>query len=125
MECFQVESQIKCSDITEESTPNISEKGKVAKRKFTLSDLNRLTFQLEEVEQTLDVETCTPEQFNAFASEMADVEDVDVKVWPLEVRRDFVNDLWDYCLTNSYEFPLTDAEDKPASEEERTADATT
>lgn len=109
-------SQTKCSDTTSENTQNTSEKGKQAKRKFTLSDLNRLTFQLEEAGQTLDVETCTPEQFNAFASEMADVEDVDVKVWPLEVRRDFVNDLWEYCLTNSYEFPLTEIEDKSASE---------
>lgn len=112
-----MESQIKCNDTTEENTLSTSAKGKGARR-FKLTDLNRLTFQLEGLEQTLDVETCSPSQFNAFAAEMAEVEDVDVKVWPLEVRRDLINDLWDFCLTNGYEFPLMEVpeeEDKPAS----------
>ncbi len=104
-------SHNKCNDTTEGSTRSTSAKAKKA-RKYKLIDLHRLTFRLEGVEQTLDVETCTPEQFNAFASEMADVEDVDVKVWPLEVRRDLVNDLWDFCLTNGYEFPLTEVPEK-------------
>jgi len=77
-----------------------------------------LTFQLEGQEQALDVETCTPEQFNAWASEVAEVEDVDSDVWPLEVRRDLINELWDFCVTNSFEFPLTEVEDKQASEGE-------
>ena len=102
-------SQIKCNDTTNVTTLNTSGK---AKRKFVLLDMHRLTFQLEGHEQPFDVETCTPEQFNAFASEMADVEDVDVNVWPLEVRRDFVNDLWDFCLTNEYEFPLTEVKEE-------------
>ena len=75
-----------------------------------------MIFQLEGQEQTLDVETATPEQFNAFASEVADVEDVDVNVWPLEVRRDFVNNLWDFCLTEGYDFPLTEVADEAAQE---------
>ena len=75
-----------------------------------------MTFQLEGQEQAFDVETATPEQFNAWASEMADVEDVNVNVWPLEVRRDFINDLWKFCQSNEYEFPLTEVEDKPASD---------
>ena len=79
-------------------------------------DLHRLTFNLEGLEQTCDVETATAEQFNAFASEMADVEDVDVTVWPLEVRRDFVNNLWDFCLTESFDFPLTEVADEAAQE---------
>jgi hypothetical protein len=111
-----MESQTKCNDTTSENTPRTLEKGSQAKRKYTLSDLNRLTFQLEGVEQTLDVETCTPEQFNVFISEMVEVEDVDVNVWPLEVRRDLVNDLYDFCLTNGYEFPLTDVKVEAAPE---------
>jgi len=109
-------SQIKCSDTTNENTQSTSGKGRGVERKFKLTDLNRLTFQLEGVEQTLDVETCTPEQFNAFASEVAEVEDVDVNVWPLEVRRDLVNDLWDFCLTAGYNFPLTEIKVEVASE---------
>ena len=79
-------------------------------------DLHRLTFQLEGLEQTFDAETCTPEQFNAFAAEMADVEDVDVNVWPLEVRRDFINTLWQFCLTENFDFPLTEVPDEAAQE---------
>ncbi len=110
-------SQTKCNDTTSENTLNTSGKGRV-ERKFKLTDLNRLTFQLEGQEQALDVETCTPEQFNAWVTEMADVEDVDVNVWPLEVRRDLINDLWDFCQSNEYEFPLTEVEDKQALEGE-------
>ena len=81
-------------------------------------DLHRLTFQLEGVERAFDVEHATPEQFNAFAASVADVEDVDVKVWPLEVRRDFINTLWQFCLTEGFDFPLTEVADEAASEAE-------
>lgn len=110
-------SQNKCDATTSENTLSTSGKARVEK-KFKLLDLHRLTFQLEGQEPVLNVETATPEQFNAFASEMADIEDVDVKVWPLEVRRDFVNHLWNYCLTEGYDFPLMEVEDKPAQEGE-------
>lgn len=110
-------SHNKCNDTTEGNTLNTSGKAKKAKR-YKLLDLHRLTFQLEEQEQAFDVETATPEQFNAWVSEMADVEDVDVNVWPLEVRRDLINDLWNFCQENEYEFPLTEIEDKQASEGE-------
>jgi hypothetical protein len=110
-----MESQTRCNDITSESIQNTSGKAKV-ERKFKLVDLNRLTFQLEGQEQVFDVESCTPEQFNAWAVEMADVEDVDVNVWPLETRRDLINDLWNFCQENGYEFPLTEIEDKSAPE---------
>ncbi len=110
-----MESQTKCNDTTSGNIQNTS--GKAAKKaipaKFRLLDLHRLTFQLEEQEQTLNVETCTPEQFNAFASEVADVEDVDVNVWPLEVRRDFVNNLWKFCEAEGFDFPLTEIADEP------------
>jgi hypothetical protein len=110
-------SQTKCDVTTDGNIPNTSVKEKQAKtKKFSLLDLHRLTFNLEGVEQTLNVETASPSQFNVFASEMADVEDVDVNVWPLEVRRDFVNDLWNFCLTNEYEFPLTEVVSEDASE---------
>ena len=109
-----MESQTKCNATTSANTPNTSGKGR-GERKFKLTDLNRLTFQLEGHEQTFDVETATPEQFNAWVVEMADVEDVDVNVWPLEVRRDLINDLWEFCQSNEYEFPLTEIEDKPAT----------
>jgi hypothetical protein len=70
------------------------------------------------VEQAINVEEATPEQFNVFASEYADVEDVDVKVWPLEVRRDLINELWDFCLTEDYDFPLTEIPNEAATEAE-------
>lgn len=108
-------SQTKCDDTTGGNTRNTSAKPAKAKR-FNLMDLRRLTFNLEGQEQTFDVETATPEQFNAFASEVADVEDVDINVWPLEVRRDFVNNLWDFCLTEGYDFPLTEVVDEVAQE---------
>lgn len=106
-------SQPKCNDITGVSIQNTSGK---AKRKYVLLDMHRLTFQLEGVEQATDVETATAEQFNAFASAMADVEDVDVNVWPLEVRRDLINDLWDFCLAEGYDFPLTEVPAEAAQE---------
>lgn len=111
-------SQNKCDDTTDGNIQNTS--GKHAKRgvpaKYQLLDLSRLTFNLEGVEQAINVETATPEQFNAFASEVADVEDVDVTVWPLEVRRDFVNNLWEFCLAEGFEFPLTEVPDEAALE---------
>jgi hypothetical protein len=85
-------------------------------KKFSLADLRRLTFQFEGIDQVFDVETATPEQFNAWATEMADVEDVNVTVWPLEVRRDLINELWAFCQSNGFEFPLTEVEDKSASD---------
>lgn len=113
-------SQNKCDDTTGGNIQNTL--GKRAKKetqaRFQLLDLHRLTFQLEGLEQTFDVETATPEQFNAFASAMADVEDVDITVWPLEVRRDFVNNLWQFCLTEGFDFPLTEVADEAAQDAE-------
>jgi hypothetical protein len=110
-------SQNKCDDTTGGNTQNTSEKPGKAKR-FSLMDLHRLTFNLEGLEQVFDVETATPEQFNAFASEVADVEDVDVNVWPLEVRRDFVNTLWWFCELEGYDFPLTEVAEEAATQAE-------
>src|SRR5260221_10504957 len=115
-----MESQTKCNDTTGESIQNTS--AKVAKRgvpaKYQLLDLHRLTFRLEGMEQAFDVETCTAEQFNAFAEAVSDVEDVDTSVWPLEVRRDLVNEVWDFCVNESFEFPLTETPAEAASEAE-------
>jgi hypothetical protein len=111
-------SQTKCDDTTGGNTPNTSGKG--AKRgvpaKYQLLDLHRLTFQLDGVEQAIDCETATPEQFHAFAEAFADVEDVDVTVWPLEVRRDLINELYEFCLTEGYDFPLTEVAEEAATE---------
>ncbi len=112
-------SQNKCDDTTDGNIQNTS--AKVAKKgtpvKYRLLDLHRLTFQLEGLEQTFDAETCTPEEFNAFAEAVAeDFENVDREVWPLEVRRDLINELWDFCLTEDFDFPLTEVADEAASE---------
>ena len=109
-----MESVAKCNDTTGANIPNTSGKG--AKGKYTLLDLHRLTFRLEGVEQVCDAETCTPEQFHAFAEAFAEVEDVDTTIWPLEVRRDLINELWEYCLTEGYDFPLTEVADEAAQE---------
>ena len=101
-----MKSQIKCNDTTSANIPNTS--GNRAKGKYTLSDLHRLTLNLEGVEETLNVEECTAEQFNLFAQAVAEVEDVDVSVWPLEERRNLVNELWHFCQAENFEFPLND-----------------
>ncbi len=130
-----MKSQIKCNDTTEGNTQNTSEKGEAAnvrystRGKYTLSDLHRLTFNLEGIEETLNVEECTPEQFNIFAQAVADVEDVDVSIWPLEERRNLVNELWDFCQAENFEFPLTDSDVEesvptaPLTQKEETHDA--
>jgi hypothetical protein len=109
-----VKSQIKCNDTTNENIPNTSAVEANARYstrgKYTLSDLHRLTFNLDGVGETLNVEECSAEQFNAFAQAVADVEDVDVSVWPLEERRNLVNELWDFCQAENFEFPLTDSD---------------
>lgn len=111
-----MESQTKCSDTTGANIQNTS--GKRAKKetraKFTLLDLHRLTFRLDE--QATDAETATPEQFNVFAQAFADVENVDTNVWPLEDRRDLINDLWEFCLTEGFDFPLTEVPTEAAQE---------
>jgi hypothetical protein len=111
-----MESQTRCSDTTGANIPNTS--GNPARGKYTLSDLHRLTFRLEDMEQVFDVETCTAEQFNAFAEAVSDVEDVDIMVWPLEERRNLVNEVWDFCLAENFDFPLTEITGKSASEAE-------
>jgi hypothetical protein len=115
MEHGRMESVTKCNDTTGGNIQNTSGKG--AKRgKYQLLDLHRLTFQLDGLEQAIDAETATAEQFNAFALAFADVEEVDVTVWPLEVRRDLINELYDFCLTEGYDFPLTEVADEAAQE---------
>lgn len=114
-------SQTRCDDTTGGNIQNTS--GSHAKRgalaKYQLLDLHRLTFQLEGLEQTFDVETCTAAHFDAFAEAMAeDFEYVDRSVWPLEVRRDFINTLWQFCLTEGFDFPLTEIASEAASEGE-------
>lgn len=114
-------SQTKCDDTTGGNIQNTS--GKPAKKgaqaRYRLLDLRRLTFQLEGLEQTFDVETCTPEQFDAFAASVAeDFEHVDRSVWPLEVRRDLINELHDFCLTEGYDFPLTEIQPEAATQAE-------
>lgn len=114
-----MESQTKCSDTTEENILNTSgKKGAKAQRqgRYQLLDLHRLTFTLEGLDQAIDAETATAEQFHAFAEAFADVEDVDTSVWPLEVRRDLINELYDFCLTEGYDFPLTEVADSAAPE---------
>ena len=112
-----MESQTRCNDTIGANIPNTL--GKRAKKaipaKYRLLDLRRLIFKLGDGERC-DVETCTAEQFNTFASAVADVEDVDVTVWLLEVRRDFINNLWDFCVTEGFDFPLTEVADEAAQE---------
>ncbi len=116
-----ITSQNKCDDTTGGNIQNTS--GKAAKKgtpaKYRLLDLHRLTFQLEGLEQTFDAETCTAEQFNAFAEAVAeDFENVDRAVWPLEIRRDLINELWDFCINENFEFPLTEVADEAATQAE-------
>jgi hypothetical protein len=115
-----MESQTKCNDTTDANIPNTSAKGARGKQqgRYQLLDLHRLTFRLEGLDQVLDAETATPEQFNAFVVEVAEVEDVDSTVWPLEVRRDLINELYAFCLTEHFDFPLTEVADEAASEAE-------
>ena len=101
-----MKSQIKCNATTSANIPNTS--GNRAKGKYTLSELHHLTFSLEGVEETLNVEECTAEQFNLFAQSVAEVEDVDTSVWPLEERRNLVNELSNFCQAENFEFPLND-----------------
>ena len=109
-------SQTRCDDTTGGNIPNTSAKAGKGRR-FSLLDLARLTFQLEGVEQAFDVEHAMPEQFDAFAEAIAeDFENVDRTVWPLEVRRDFINTLWQFCLTEGFDFPLTEVASETASE---------
>jgi hypothetical protein len=115
----RMESQTKCNDTTGENIQNTSgKKGAKAPQqgRYKLSDLHRLTFKLEELDQVLDAETCTAEQFDAFADAVAETEDVDISIWPLEERRDLINEVYDFCLTEGYEFPLTEIADKAAQE---------
>ncbi len=95
-----MESVAKCNDTTEENIQNTSGKGARGKQqgRYQLLDLHRLTFQLDGVEQAIDAEAATAEQFNAFAEAFADVEDVNTDVWPLE------------------DFPLTEVADEAAQE---------
>ncbi len=113
-----MESQTRCNDTTEENIPNTS--GNRAKKaipaKYQLLDLHRLTFRLEGTEQAIDAETATAEEFNAFAEAFADVEDVDTAIWPLEVRRDLINELWEFCLAENFDFPLTEVQAGAAQE---------
>ena len=113
-----MESQTRCNDTTDGNIQNTSAKGakKGIPAKYQLLDLHRLTFRLEGMEQVFDVETATPEQFHAFASAVADVEDVDTATWPLETRRDLVNELWDFCFNENFDFPLTEVADETAQE---------
>ena len=113
-----MESQTKCNDTIDANIPNTSAKDakKGVPAKYQLLDLHRLTFRLEGMEQVFDAETATAEQFHAFAEAVSDVEDVDTTVWPLEVRRDLINELWEFCLTEGYDFPLTEVADEPAQE---------
>jgi hypothetical protein len=112
-----MESVTKCSDTTDGNIQNTSGKAKRAvPGKYQLLDLHRLTFKLEELDQVLDVETATAAQFEAFAEAVADTEDVDISVWPLEERRDLINELYDFCLTEGYDFPLTEVADEAAQE---------
>lgn len=110
-----MKSQIKCEGTTNENIPNtsgpeVANARYTTKGKYTLLDLHRLTFHLEGIEETLNVEECTAEQFNAFAQAVADVEDVDTLVWPLEERRNLVNELWVFCEQEKFDFPLIDTD---------------
>jgi hypothetical protein len=114
-----MESQTKCNDTTDENTLDTSgKKGAKATQqgRYQLLDLRRLTFRLDEVEHPIDVESATADQFNAFALAVADTEDVDVNVWPLEERRDLVNEVYELCLTEGYDFPLTEVALEAAQE---------
>lgn len=73
-------------------------------RYFTLMDMGRLTFSLDDG-QVLNVADATSEQFWTLANALANV--TNVEEWFLEDRRDFVNQLYAFCEANNYQFPFT------------------
>jgi spore cortex formation protein SpoVR/YcgB (stage V sporulation) len=60
----------------------------------------------------ISVYDALPVQMNVLAETYANVSNVDVNVWPIEERLDFVNNLWDFCQKRGYQFPLQIKETK-------------
>ena len=73
---------------------------------FQLRDLSRLIFRLTDGREC-DVWSSTASDFQSFVGRFGNVENVDVTVWSVFDRLDYVNGLWQFCQGKRYRFPFT------------------
>ena len=73
---------------------------------FQLADLSRLTFKKNDGQEG-DVWASTADEFQAFIHRFGKVDNVDISVWPVFDRLDYVNELWQFCQQRRYRFPFT------------------
>jgi hypothetical protein len=76
-----------------------------------IRDLLYIEFSFDGIE-VISVYDALPPQMDRLANMYANVSNVNVDVWPVEERLDFVNNLWDFCQKKGYKFPLRVKESK-------------
>lgn len=70
-----------------------------------ITDLLHLEFSFDGME-VINVYDALPSQMDKFARMYANISNVDVDLWPVEERLDFVNKLWDFYQKLGLQFPL-------------------
>jgi spore coat polysaccharide biosynthesis protein SpsF (cytidylyltransferase family) len=80
--------------------------GENQERMFQLSDLPRLTWKRNDGSE-LDVWSSEASDFQTYIQQFGEVENVDVTVWDVFDRLDYVNELYAYCQNNGFQYPFT------------------
>ena len=72
---------------------------------FQLSDLPRLTWKASDGSER-DVWSSEASDFQTYVQQFGKVENVDVTVWDVFDRLDYVNELYAYCQNNGFQYPF-------------------
>ena len=84
----------------------LEQKTSQEQRKFSrIRDLLYIDFSFDGIE-IISVYSAMPSQMDKLANMYFNISDVNVEIWPVEERLDFVNHLWDFCQKKGYKFPL-------------------
>jgi len=88
------------------SEPKTDQAEVSSERMFQLSDLPRLTWKQNDGNEH-DVWTSSAEVFQTHVQQFGSVSNVDVTVWSVFDRLDYLNELYVYCQNNGFQFPFT------------------
>jgi hypothetical protein len=72
---------------------------------FSLPDLPRLTWKASDGSER-DVWSSEASDFQTYVQQFGSVANVDVTVWDVFDRLDYVNELYVYCQNNGFQYPF-------------------
>ena len=87
------------------SKPKTDQAAENLEKTFQLEHLPRLTWKASDGSER-DVWSSSAEDFHAYVQQFGSIENVDVAIWDVFDRLDYVNDLCTFCQEHGFQFPF-------------------